>query len=123
MNNDKNMLNIQLRVADLYLPMTIRREEEEYYREAAKRIDNLLNLYRDNFKEQSTERYMTMVALHLSVIAVKLERQNDTKPYQEKIEELTQVLERYLKNEWMSSPPPYINKKGDTDTDFSTSSG
>lgn len=123
MNNDKNMLNIQLRVADLYLPMTIRREEEEYYREAAKRIDNLLNLYRDNFKEQSTERYMTMVALHLSVIAVKLERQNDTKPYQEKIEELTQVLEKYLKNEWMSSPPPYINKKGDTDTDFSTSSG
>ena len=99
MNNDKNMLNIQLRVADLYLPMTIRREEEEYYREAAKRIDNLLNLYRDNFKEQSTERYKTMVALHLSVIAVKLERQNDTKPYQEKIEELTQVLERYLKNE------------------------
>jgi cell division protein ZapA len=99
MNNDKNMLNIQLRVADLYLPMTIRREEEEYYREAAKRIDNLLNLYRDNFKEQSTERYMTMVALHLSVIAVKLERQNDTKPYQEKIEELTQVLEKYLKNE------------------------
>ena len=40
-----------------------------------------------------------MVALHLSVIAVKLERQNDTKPYQEKIEELTQVLENYLKNE------------------------
>jgi hypothetical protein len=32
-------------------------------------------------------------------------------------------LEKYLKNEWMSSPPPYVNKKGDTDTDFSTSSG
>ena len=29
MNDDKNMLNIQLRVADMYLPMTIRREEEE----------------------------------------------------------------------------------------------
>lgn len=99
MNDDKNMLNIQLRVADLYLPMTIRREEEEYYREAAKRIDNLLNLYRDNFKEQSAERYMTMVALHLSVTAVKLERQNDTKPYKEKIEELTRVLETYLKGE------------------------
>lgn len=99
MNDDKNMLNIQLRVADMHLPMTIQREEEVYYREAAKRIDNLLNLYRKNFKEQSTEKYMTMVALHLSVIAVKLERKNDTQPFKDKIEELTKTLEDYLKGE------------------------
>ena len=99
MNADKKMLNIQLRVADMYLPMTIRREEEEYYREAAKRIDNLLNLYRDSFKEQNTEKYMTMVALHLSVTAVRLERRNDTQPFKDKIEELTRTLEDYLKDD------------------------
>lgn len=97
MNDDKNMLNIQLRVADMYLPMTIRREEEEYYREAARRIDTLLNLYRDSFKEQATEKYMTMVALHLSVTAVRLERKNDTQPFKDKIEELTHTLEEYLR--------------------------
>lgn len=97
MNDDKDMLNIQLRVADMYLPMTIRREEEEYYREAARRIDTLLNLYRDSFKEQGAERYMTMVALHLSVTVVRLERRNDTRPFKEKIEELTHTLEEYLK--------------------------
>lgn len=96
MNNDKNMLNIQLRVADTYIPMTIRREEEEYYREAARRIDNLLNLYRKSFKSQDTEKYMTMVALHLSVTAVKLERKNDVQPFREKIEKLTDALEKYL---------------------------
>ena len=99
MNDDKKMLNIQLRVADMYLPMTIRREEEEYYREAAKRIDNLLNLYRDSFKEQNTEKYMTMVALHLSVTAVRLERRNDTQPFKDKNEELTRTLEDYLKDD------------------------
>ena len=99
MNDDKKMLNIQLRVADMYLPMTIRREEEVYYREAAKRIDNLLNLYRDSFKEQNTEKYMTMVALHLSVTAVRLERRNDTQPFKDKIEELTRTLEDYLKDD------------------------
>lgn len=98
MNDDKDMMDIRLRVADLLLPMTIRREEEEYYREAARRVDNLLNLYRGNFKEQDTARCMTMVALHLSVISVKLERKNDTLPFKEKIEELTQTLEEYLKN-------------------------
>ena len=99
MNDDKKMLNIQLRVADMYLPMTIRREEEEYYREAAKRIDNLLNLYRDSFKEQNTEKYMSMVALHLSLTAVRLERRNDTQPFKDKIEELTRTLEDYLKDD------------------------
>ena len=99
MNDDKKMLNIQLRVADMYLPMTIRQEEEEYYREAAKRIDNLLNLYRDSFKEQNTEKYMTMVALHLSVTVVRLERRNDTQPFKDKIEELTRTLEDYLKDD------------------------
>lgn len=97
MNDDKDMLNIQLRVSDFYLPMTIKREEEEYYREAAKRIDDLLNLYRGIFKAQDTEKYMTMVALHLSVTAVKLERKNDTQPFKDKIEELTHTLEEYLK--------------------------
>ena len=97
MNKDKDMLNIQLRVVDMYLPMTIRREEEEDYREAARRIDNLLNLYRGSFKAQNKEEYMTMVALHLSVTAVKLEKKNDTRPFKTKIEELTRILENYLK--------------------------
>ena len=99
MNDDKNLLTIKLRVADTNLPMTIRRDEEEYYREAAKRVDNLLNLYRDSFKEQGAEKYMAMVALHLSVAAVKLERRNDTQPYKDKIEELTRTLEDYLRGE------------------------
>ena len=40
---------------------------------------------------------MTMVALHLSVTAVRLERKNDTQPFKDKIEELTRTLEEYLK--------------------------
>ena len=99
MNDDKEKLAIKLRVADTNLPMTIRRDEEEYYREAAKRVDNLLNLYRGSFKEQGAEKYMAMVALHLSVAAVKLERRNDTQPYKDKIEELTRTLEDYLREE------------------------
>ena len=98
MNDDKKMLTIQLRVADSPMSMTIRWEDEEYYREAAKRIDNLLNLYRERFKDQSQDNYLAMVALHLSVAAVRLERKNDTQPFKDKIEELTRTLEDYLKD-------------------------
>lgn len=99
MNDDKNLLNIQLRVADILLPLTVKRDEEEFYREAAKRIDILLNTYRGNFPEQSRVEYLIMVALHLSVACVKLERKNDTLPFTTKIEELTRMLEDYLKKD------------------------
>ncbi len=99
MNEDKDLLNIQLRVADILLPLTVKRDEEEFYREAAKRIDSLLNRYRGIFPEQNREKYLIMVALHLSVICVKLEHKNDTLPFTTKIEELTQMLEEYLKTE------------------------
>lgn len=99
MNEDKDLLDIQLRVADILLPLTVKRDEEEFYREAAKRIDSLLNRYRGIFPEQTREKYMIMVALHLSVACVKLERKNDTLPFTTKIEELTQMLEDYLKKE------------------------
>lgn len=99
MNDDKELLNIQLRVADMQLPMTVKRSEESYYRIAAEKIDKLLNLYRGSYKKQDDGQYMIMVALHLSVALVKQEKQNDTRPYKEKIDELTRMLEDYLKKD------------------------
>lgn len=97
MNDDKDMMDIQLRVDGAYFPMTIPREEEGFYRDAARRIDNLLNMYRGSYVEQDKLKYMTMVAIHLSVMTVKLEKKHDTQPYKEKLEELTRTLENYLK--------------------------
>lgn len=98
MTNDKEKLNIQLRIANMTFPMTILREQEEFYREAAKRIDDQLNQYRVHFPNQNMERYMTMIALHFSFMNVKAERRNDTLPYKEKLEEMTLTLEEYLRS-------------------------
>lgn len=96
--DDKIRINLQM--ADTTLPLTIRREEEETVRKAAKQVDNLLNAYRDRYKSNITERTaLVMVAYQLSLSNLQKEARNDTEPYTAKIKELTNLLEEYISKE------------------------
>ena len=98
MDTDDKM-KINLLIADKYFPMTIYRHEEEYYRKAAKRVNDKLNHYRTFFPNQGLETYMTMIAMDLSGLSISYEERNDTAPFKDKIVELTQTLEDYLGQE------------------------
>lgn len=96
--DDKIRINLQM--ADTTLPLTIRREEEEKVRKAAKQVDNLLNAYRGRYKSNITERTaLVMVAYQLSLSNLQKEARNDTEPYTAKIKELTNLLEEYISKE------------------------
>ena len=96
--DDKIRINLQM--ADTTLPLTIRREEEETVRKAAKQVDNLLNAYRDRYKSSITERTaLVMVAYQLALSNLQKEARNDTEPYTTKIKELTNLLEEYISKE------------------------
>ncbi|MBQ8594142.1 MAG: cell division protein ZapA [Bacteroidaceae bacterium] len=97
MNDDNDLMTIRIRIENEYYPMkNVRRDEEVFYREAAKRIEDNLNQYRDRFPNLDKEKYLTMIAFHMSLKAVRLEKKNDTKPYRDKIEELTRTIEDFL---------------------------
>lgn len=93
--NDKRKINLQM--ADSVYPLTIKVEDEEMVREAAKQVNIRLNMYRDNFPSLPLEKVITMVAYDFSLKSLKQQQRNDTTPYTEKIEELTKVLEDYFK--------------------------
>lgn len=97
MENDK--MKIKLLIANTYYPMTIKRDEEGYYREAARRINDKLNQYRVYFPNLDMEKYMTMISLDISVMCVRLEEKNDVQAFKDKIEELSYTLDNYLKEE------------------------
>ena len=95
--NDKIKINLQ--IADSYYPITINRDEEELMREAAKQVNIKLNAYRQHYKSLEPEKLIAMVAYQFSQENLKLRQRNDTGPYTEKIEELTEMLEEYFKGE------------------------
>ena len=78
-------------------PLTILREEEEMIREAAKQVDIRLNAYREHYQNVTPEKIIAMVAYQFALENLKMKKRNDTRPYADKIEELTEVLETYFK--------------------------
>lgn len=90
MEDDK--LRINLLINNERYPLTISREKEQLYRDAAKQIDHKLNKYRRSFPEFNESRHWAMVALELAFENMSLKDLNDTLPYQEKIRQLTDDL-------------------------------
>jgi len=93
--NDKIKINLQL--AGSTFPLTILREDEEMVREAAKQVDIRLNAYREHYRNVAPEKIIAMVAYQFALENLQMKDRNDTGPYAEKINELTEMLEAYFK--------------------------
>ncbi|BEG99479.1 cell division protein ZapA [Bacteroides sedimenti] len=103
--NDKIKINLQ--IADAPYTMTINRDEEELFRKAAKQVNDRMNVYRSMYKptgnpgarEYEQKDFLSMVAFDFACNNLKLESKNDTSPFTNKIEELTQELEEHFRKE------------------------
>jgi cell division protein ZapA (FtsZ GTPase activity inhibitor) len=91
-----NQLRIKVIIAGMTFFLKIDPKEEEAIRKAVKHIDDKLNVYRGRFPGQTTEKYLAMVALHIGVMYQQEKMRTDTRPYQEKFEELSMRLDEYL---------------------------
>ena len=65
------LFEIKLMVGGTYYPLTIPRKDERLYREAARRINDKLNRYREHFPQLSEEKYYVMAAVHIAMVNVK----------------------------------------------------
>lgn len=93
-------LRIKVIIAGMTFYLRIDPKEEEVIRKAIKHIDDKLNVYREHFPGQTTEKYLAMIALHIGVMYQQERMRTDTLPYQEKFEELSIKLDEYMvKNE------------------------
>ena len=93
---DDQMMGINLLIGNKRYSLNIRREDEIFYRDAAKMINNTLNKYRNKWPDLSANDYWAMVALEIAFNLRTNEDRNDTKPYLEKLDELTKDLDNYI---------------------------
>ena len=91
-----DLLRIKVIIAGTTFFLKIDPKEEEAIRKAIKHIDDKLNVYRERFPGQSTEKYLSMIALHIGVMYQQEKMRTDTRPYQEKFEELSIKLDEYM---------------------------
>lgn len=97
MDTVSEKFTIQLRIGNHTYPITVHRETEEMYREATKRINDKLNLYKQRFPNLGDENYLSMVTLDIAVQLIQNEKRNDTEPYNDVLALLTTEIEAVLK--------------------------
>ena len=91
-----DQLRIKVLIADMTFFLRINPPDEEAIRKAVKHIDDKLNVYRERFPGQTTEKYLSMVALHIGVLFQQEKMRTDTQPFHEKFEELSVKLDEFL---------------------------
>ena len=94
--DDKFLIHVE--IAGKNYGVWINRNEEQVARKAVRQIREKMNQYRKKYSEVDEKDLLAMVTFQLSVDNLELEDRNDTSPFTEKIQELTNELESFLKD-------------------------
>ena len=90
------MIRIHVLIDGERYPMIVKRTDEFLYREAAKSINERLNVYRETYPDIGIVKYWAMTAFDLAFEAMTYKNRNDTQPYRDKLEELEKELDKLL---------------------------
>ena len=90
-------LRIKLHLYETDLMVNVPREEEQYYRAAAKQVTETVNTYAKIYQGKKTHNdVMYMAMLDLALRSNQLAALNDTQPFMELIAKLTQEIEEVM---------------------------
>ena len=90
---NKNRLHIRLHVYDEDIEVVINREDEEFYRLAAKLITERYNAYAQAYKGRKSDHIISLMTL---IDNQKERSHNDTAPYNDVLARLTAEIESAL---------------------------
>ena len=95
---EEEKLGINLHVYDEDIHVSIPREEEVYYRAAAKYATERYNIYAGKFKGKRSDHMIALMALLDVALSYQREHaKNDTEPYDNTLARLTSEIEDVLK--------------------------
>ena len=94
---DQSKLHIRLHVYDEEIEVTVNREDEVYYRSAAKLITDRYNAYAQAYKGRKSEHVISLMTLvDIALLYQKERAHNDTAPYDNVLARLTKEMEDAL---------------------------
>jgi cell division protein ZapA len=92
-------LSIKVNVADRYYPLKIERKDEEKIRKAARLINEKVLQYKQRYLDKDVQDFLAMAALQFVTRVIEMEDKFDTQPLENRLQELNEELEEYLKEE------------------------
>ena len=91
-------LSIKVTIASRIYPLTIRVDEEEMVRKAAKYVNENIKNYSDNYATRDKQDLLAMVALELATKLLEEKRPIDTEEIVKKLSEVSKALTHEIDN-------------------------
>ncbi|MBN2481370.1 MAG: cell division protein ZapA [Bacteroidales bacterium] len=92
-------LSIRINVADRYYPLKIERRDEEKIRKATRLINDKVLQYKQRYQDKDAQDFLAMAALQFVTRLIEMEERNDVLPLEQKLQDLNEELNEYLKRE------------------------
>jgi cell division protein ZapA len=92
-------LSIKVNVADRYYPLKIEIRDEEKIRKAARLINEKVIQYKQRYLDKDAQDFLAMAALQFVTRIIEMEEKIDVSPLEQKLQDLNEELEEYLKGE------------------------
>lgn len=93
-NNDKFV--IQLLIGKQMHSITVRRDQEEIYRKAARMINDKLGRYETSYPHLGRERYMSVALLDFAVQVLQYQVEKDETAYHDTVDRLSGEIKQLL---------------------------
>jgi cell division protein ZapA len=94
---DKKKFRINIRIDGKNYPLTIDAEDEERYRLAAKRVNEIVRKYREQFGGQDSKDILAMAAFQIALSNTEADERNDKSLFIEELKNLNDDISDFLK--------------------------
>jgi len=92
----EELITIRVNIADRFYPLTIKRNEEENVRKAAKRINDTILQFKKKYNEKDSQDFLAMSSLQFVSKLIENEEKQNISSFVEKIREVDKELEEYF---------------------------
>ncbi len=89
-------LSIKLNIAGRIYPLTIRRDEEESIRKAAKNIEDSVKSFQENYAVRDKQDLLAMTALQLATQLIKPQSAQEKSDLTKELEQLNLELQKAI---------------------------
>jgi len=89
-------LAIKLKIIDRYYPLRIDWKDEEKLREAAKRINEVVDKYRQRYNDKDNQDFLAMATLQFVTRLVEFEENSANDPLKKEICDICAIIDQFI---------------------------
>jgi cell division protein ZapA len=91
-------LAIKLKIIDRYYPLRIDWHDEEKLREASRRINEVVDKYRQRYNDKDNQDFLAMATLQFVTRLLEFENNNTAELANKELEDVCNELDQFIRN-------------------------